>query len=200
MIMINDFSYKDILCNININLEQGVTYIRGENGSGKSTFLDCIAQLNDSYNGKITTDEKIIYLSQNIYFSMRLTSKDLIQFVLLLDNIKDYKNTFFEYVEYLNESGLFIKIWDTPIGMLSGGERTKLFFAVFTCLDRDWYIFDEPFAGVDEQGKLFMIEIIKDLQNKKKGVIITSHEISPLEAINNVRKLSIKNKTLIEEC
>lgn len=193
MILIKNLFYKDILSNINIQIEKGITYIKGENGSGKSTFLDCLANLNTNYTGEIITNESIIYLNQNLYFSSRLKCKDFIKFVLLLDNITNYKETFLAHVSLFCSNELFEKIWNTPIGMISGGERTKLFFSVFTCLERDCYILDEPFSGVDSSGKAFMINIIKNLEKKGKSIIITTHETNPLYELEHIKILEIKN-------
>lgn len=193
MIKIKNLNYKNILHDINIDLEKGVTYIKGDNGAGKSTFLDCLSGLNENYSGEIITNEKIIYLNQNLYFSPRLSCKDFVEFTLLLDNIKDFKNVFFNYVSSFSQNNLFEKIWKTPIGKISGGERAKLFFSTFACIDRDWYIFDEPFSGVDSSGKEFMIDVIKNLEKNGKGIIITSHETDPLRNLEKINLLEIKN-------
>lgn len=193
MILVKNLFYKHILSDINIEIEKGITYIKGENGSGKSTFLDCLSNLNTKYTGEIITNESIIYLNQNLYFSSRLKCKDFVEFVLLLDNISNYKEVFLAYASIFCQKELFEKIWNTPIGMLSGGERTKLFFSIFTCLERDWYILDEPFSGVDSSGKAFMIDIIKNLEKKGKGIIITTHETEPLIKLEQLKILEFKN-------
>lgn len=191
IIKVKNLSYKHILEDVNITFLEGVNYIRGGNGTGKSILLDCLSGINRRFQGEITGNSHIIYLNQNLYFSPRLTCKDFVQFVFLLDNIRDYKKVFWQKVNLLQQSSLFEKIWKTPVGMLSGGEREKLFFLVLTCLDREWYLFDEPFSGVDSEGKDTMIAVIKKLKDEKKGIIITSHEEEPLSKIKEVNFINL---------
>jgi len=57
-------------------------------------------------------------------------------------------------------------------------------------MDRGWYIFDEPFAQVDEDGKKDMIETFIELKKEGRSVIITSHEET---FIDNLLDISIVN-------
>ncbi|MDD6056738.1 MAG: hypothetical protein PUB98_00535 [Clostridiales bacterium] len=112
--------------------------------------------------------------------------------------MKDIKqqNAFFTYVSSFGQKEVFEKIWNTPLGMLSGGERAKLFFSMLTYPDREWYICDDPFAGVDSGGKRFRIEIVKGLEEKGKGIILTTHETEPLESFGRMQVLEIKDGSI----
>lgn len=176
MIKIMNLSYMDILADINVNFNKGIIYIKGENGSGKSTLLDCISKLNRNYKGTIECQERIIYLNQNLYFSNRLKSKDFVEFLCKLENVKDYKKSFFTYLNGYGIENTIRNIWNKAVGKISRGERMMLFFLAFTYLNSDWYILDEPFAGVDTQNKKCMLKIINSLSKNGKGIIITSHE------------------------
>ena len=66
-----------------------------------------------------------------------------------------------------------------------------MFFIVICFIEREWYIFDEPFAGVDEEGKKIMVKIIKDIIARDKNVIITSHEVEPLKYFNDINIIEI---------
>lgn len=176
MIKILNLNYTDILADINVDFNKGIIYIKGENGSGKSTLLDCISKLNRNYDGTIECPERIIYLNQNLYFSNRLKSKDLVSFLCQLENIKDYKKSFFSYLDGYGIADTVRNIWNKTVGKISRGERMMLFFLAFTYLNSDWYILDEPFAGVATQNKECMLKIINSLSKNGKGIIITSHE------------------------
>lgn len=192
MISIENLNYKDILCDINLTLPKGLYYLYGANGAGKSTLLDCISKINKNYTGSIRGNESILYVNQNIYFSQRLTSKDFISFVLTLEGIKDYESYFYSHVKKFGETNTFEKIWDRPVGMLSGGEIGKLIFGGMTCIDREWYIFDESFASIDEEGKTYMLNVIKELQQEGKGIILTTHEKDLVSQIEGIKVIHIQ--------
>ena len=193
-IRVINLSYKDILKECNVTFTKGVNYLKGENGTGKSILMDCLSGINRSYKGEIQGNHNIIYLNQNLYFSSRLTCKDFVEFVFQLDGIKDYKEYWEKRITFLNQNVIMEKVWKRPIGMLSGGERAKLFFLAITCLEREWYLLDEPFAGVDTRGKDMMSEVIHILEGKKRGVIITSHEEDIIHKIEDVNVVFLNNK------
>lgn len=197
MIIVKDLSYKNILDNINLELPKTVNYIKGENGAGKSTLLDCISNLNKGYSGEIKGNESIIYLNQNLYFYYRLPSKDFVEFILTLAGIKDYKTTFYDFVSKFSSVDQIDKIWKKPVGMLSGGERKRLFFSAISCIDREWYIYDEPFAGVDEKGKEFMVKVLTHFQENDKGIIITSHETDPFNVLEDMNVVKIEDGAIV---
>lgn len=199
MIIIENLGYKNILHNIDLKIPDGVNYIKGSNGSGKSTLLDCICNINREFDGTIEGNKSIVYLNQHLYFSYRLTSKDFISFVLSLGGIKEYKKFFLYYISQYDMVEKFEKIWNKQVGMLSGGERKMLFFTTISCIEKDWYIFDEPFSGIDEEGKKYMIKIIDKLYKNKKGIIITSHEMEPLEYFSDINLIQMNKGKVIED-
>lgn len=188
MIKINSVTYKDILHNVNMTLNKGFNYIYGPNGAGKSTLLDCISNLIQKYTGEISGNDSLVYLNQNLYFSYKLKFKDFVHFVFSLEGIKNYKTPFFEYAEKYGLTEEFTSNWNKRIGSLSGGERKRLYFSTICCLDRDWYLFDEPFSGVDTSGKEYMCDQFNNLISMDKGIIITTHETEPLNKISFVKK------------
>lgn len=193
-IRINNLSYKDIIRDINITFIQGINFLKGENGAGKSILMDCLSGINSSYKGEIQGNDNIIYLNQNLYFSPRLICKDFVEFVFRLEGIMDYKEFWENRITFLKQNLMIEKIWKRPIGMLSGGEQAKLFFLAITCLEREWYLLDEPFSGVDTKGKDMMIEVIQMLVQKQRGVIITSHEEDIVYKLGDVNTVYLKNK------
>ncbi len=58
---------------------------------------------------------------------------------------------------------------------LSGGEARKLAFAIILALDADVLIFDEPTCGLDDEGVFGFIEMVRNLKQLAKAVVIISH-------------------------
>lgn len=189
--LISNLSYKNILNDITFNIPKGLSYLKGKNGAGKSTLLDCISGVNKDYDGEIKGNNSVVYLNQNLYFSYRLKSYDFVNFICSIEGIKKYEEQFLIYLDRYDLKNYYGKIRDKEVGKLSGGERIKLFFIVICFIEREWYIFDEPFAGVDEEGKKIMVKIIKDIIARDKNVIITSHEVEPLKYFNDINIIEI---------
>lgn len=190
MIKISEFSKKPILYHVNMEIMEGITYIKGKNGSGKTTLLDCLAGIDKDYLGIIEGNKDVIYLNQQLYFYGRIKSKDLIQFFLGLNGIKDYMTYYESNVRLKRKKNMLRELYNKPIGLLSGGELKLLYFSIISSMDRSWYIFDEPFAQVDEDGKKDIIDVFTELRREGRSVIITSHEEGFL---HNLLDISIVN-------
>ena len=59
---------------------------------------------------------------------------------------------------------------------LSGGKRRLIALASITCIDYDWFIFDEPTAGLDLHGFRAVTRLVRSLADGSKGVCIISHD------------------------
>ncbi|NGP46444.1 hypothetical protein G4V62_16365 [Bacillaceae bacterium SIJ1] len=119
--------------------------------------------------------------------SHKLTFSDFVNFILQLEGVKNGHQMFFAQAEAFGLAEEFKANWKKSVGMLSGGERKKLYFFTICCLTRDWYLFDEPFAGIDEDGKAMMTKQVHRLLEQNKG-IITSHEAAPLEPFPQMKQ------------
>ena len=60
---------------------------------------------------------------------------------------------------------------------LSGGERRRVEIARSLCMDPDFILLDEPFAGVDPIAVEEIQGIVQSLKEKGIGVLITDHNV-----------------------
>ena len=62
-------------------------------------------------------------------------------------------------------------------GNLSGGERRRVEIARSLCMDPDFILLDEPFAGVDPIAVEEIQSIVNSLKERNIGVLITDHNV-----------------------
>ena len=62
-------------------------------------------------------------------------------------------------------------------GTLSGGERRRVEIARSLCMDPDFVLLDEPFAGVDPIAVEEIQSIVNSLKERNIGVLITDHNV-----------------------
>lgn len=191
MIEILNFNKREIYVNYNLKIEKGITFFKGKNGSGKTTLFDCIAGIDKDYKGSIIGNGNCVYLNQNLYFSGRLRSKDLVKFIYGLDGVsngeKCYRDRMLKYSNRFD----FISLLNKKIGILSGGELKLLFFSTISSLNKDIYIFDEPYSSVDHEGKTIVNDIIFDLVKQDKTILISSHEEEFLNTLADVKCIDV---------
>ena len=66
---------------------------------------------------------------------------------------------------------------DRQIGQLSGGQLQRVLIARALCIETKILLLDEPTACLDEQSKVNIYEILKEL-NKDMTILIVSHDTS----------------------
>ena len=63
------------------------------------------------------------------------------------------------------------------ISQLSGGQQQRVFLARALAQEADLYFMDEPFAGVDAATERAIIDVLRDLKNTGKTVIVVHHDL-----------------------
>ena len=61
---------------------------------------------------------------------------------------------------------------------LSGGERQKVYLAMVLAQDTDYIFLDEPTTYLDINHQLEILDIIKELMNMGRGVIMAIHDLN----------------------
>jgi len=157
-----------------------VTFIVGENGSGKSTILESIA-VSYGFNAEGGT--------KNFNFSSRATHSDLNKYIRLNKGLKRPKDGFFLRAESFYNLATNIDELDSgpssgpPLINFYGGRSLheqshgESFFAVFQNKFRGKgiYILDEPEAALSPSRQMSMITRIHELVQQGSQFIIATH-------------------------
>ncbi|WP_258081457.1 ATP-binding cassette domain-containing protein, partial [Enterococcus faecium] len=185
VIVIENLFIKEIEREINCKFEEGITYLKGKNGSGKTLLLDYISGLRSPLpkNSKISNNTSCIYMRQNFTFYSRLTVNEFIHFIEGLT--KESKRNFLYLLNTFFPNINFEKYKKKKLGLLSGGERRLIYILSILSIERKWYILDEPFSNLDQETREVLMVIIKTMNKEKKvNFILTAHENIPLDNLH----------------
>lgn len=152
--------------------------IGGKNGSGKSVLMSLIAGLDKQTSGTIKCDEVgLVFQDAN---SQILGETPLEDVLFGLRNLQLKKQERLQKAEEtLKQCGLFEKR-DFQARVLSGGEKRRLAVAGILALDRNFIIFDEPFANLDLIGIKQVCAILKQLKEQNKTIIVLTHDLEKI--------------------
>lgn len=173
------YGSNQVLRGLTANFRKGKVYgIAGHNGAGKTTLFRCISGL-ETCEGKIVSGLKPLrnflgYLSTNPVFIEKMTGREYLQLFLYARGLP---------VAELDERNIFDLPLDEYASHYSTGMKKKLALMSVLIQENQVYILDEPFNGVDIQSNMLIIEIIKQLKELGKLVLISSHIFSTLESV-----------------
>lgn len=171
------FFYQKVLDNISMNFSlNGVYGIVGLNGAGKTTFFNVLSSSlkpDDgviTINGKEISNQDVAYLETINFFYSRITGNEY---------LKIFKQTNPDFnLDSLQE--LFKLPLDELIENYSTGMKKKLALLGVLKKNRDIFLLDEPFNGLDLETNKILELIIPALKEKGKTIFISSHIIDPL--------------------
>jgi ATP-binding cassette subfamily F protein uup len=148
--------------------------IVGKNGSGKTTFLNLMANILPPDDGRIETGKTVeigYYKQEGIVkeADKRLIDviKDIAE-VIMMGNGKSL--TASQFLEmFLFPPGMHY----TPVNKLSGGERRRLYLVTVLMKNPNFLILDEPTNDLD----IMTLNVIEDYLEKFKGcLIVVTHD------------------------
>ena len=176
------FHSEQILFNITHDFERGKIHgIVGNNGSGKSVFFKCVCGLLLPEEGEILVSGKRIGKETDFPDSTGI----IIEAPGFLPGISGFKNlklladlrgkiTGAQIKETVKRVGLDPDM-KKPVGKYSLGMKQRLGLAQAIMEDPECLILDEPFNGLDKHGVAEMRELIKELREREKTILLASH-------------------------
>ena len=175
-----------IIKELDFSIKKGefVSFI-GESGSGKTTFLKCLAGLEKINSGKITLNNKTLN-DKDIFIKPHLRKigfifqdYPLFPHLNTLDNIKiNLKESYYTNLDYyIDLMGLSNLLKRFP-HELSGGEQQRVSIARALVREPDLLLMDEPFSNLDFAIKSkIQNEIYNILKKTNTTTILVTHDI-----------------------
>lgn len=188
------YGEKKALDNFSMHISEGeIVGLVGRNGAGKTTLLNCIA-------GNIFPDAGSIFFDKYNLLKESEIRKDF--GILIQPSFLDYMNTYDNLRLLQNAVG----IWDekiirkqsdevlkivglenkgkTYVRSFSFGMKQRLGFAQALLNGHKFMILDEPFVGLDINGREMVKEHIRKIVKEKKiGVIFSDHNLDEVRSL-----------------
>lgn len=167
-----------LLNNKEINIPKGITYLIGENGSGKTVFIKSIMNMFKDNSEYISYDD---FSYEHVKNSVRAIFDDS-YFLSKLSGIKNLKyfNNFSDQKINLDRIEEVYYIWNKktniPFCKYSLGMKKRLAISYALMYEPNFLFMDEPFNGLDIVAKEMLLKVIKQLKEENKTVIVSSHD------------------------
>tara|TARA_A100000164_G_scaffold62526_1_gene51174 strand:- start:125 stop:808 length:684 start_codon:yes stop_codon:yes gene_type:complete len=176
---------------VSLKVNQGdLVAIVGQSGSGKSTLLNMIGLLDSVTAGSIQIEgkdiselsdnelskfrgEKIGFIFQSFFLLPGLNAQENVAEGLLYQGISR-SDRLLKAGEVLEKVGLGDRLTHLP-KELSGGQQQRVAIARALVQDPAFVLADEPTGNLDKESGINILNILKDLNNQGKTVIMITH-------------------------
>ena len=209
------FGKTQVLKGVSFSLEEGeVLSIIGSSGSGKTTILRCINQLETADSGYIAVADEVFFDESKKEISSKekrrkqllvgLVFQDFHLFPqynvlknvtlaaeLLAKEREDYKQNKKQIYKEIEEKAAEIL---KKVGLsdklenypceLSGGQKQRVSNARALMLEPKVLFFDEPTSALDPELTGEILKVIKSLAEEKTTMVIVTHEMSFAKAVS----------------
>ncbi len=172
-----------VLRNISLNINAGeIMMIKGPNGKGKTTLLSNIVNFLEpiegeiKYNGKIIDNEIVsnnfLYIGENNFAFDNLSLRQNIDYWLSIHNVTFSKDITLQSIQYLfEELNLNKKFYQ-----LSFGQRKKLQLLLLMLVNKDVWVLDDPFNGLDVSSIAKIMTLIQKKRERNGTIILAGHQ------------------------
>lgn len=168
---------EDVIKDLSFQVYRGEIFCMvGGNGTGKSTTLNLATGIRKPYRGKIHLQGKWAMLPQN-------PQSLFVEKNVALDLRESFEGTSLneeEIDERIRKVAKLVKIQDLmqmhPYD-LSGGEQQRAALAKVLLLEPEILFLDEPTKGLDNEFKLHLAGILKELTERGVTIIMVSHDV-----------------------
>ncbi len=185
------YDHQPVLDNVNFSLDNGeFTYLIGQTGAGKSSFLRLIYRdlLPDSGNVRVADldvtslpDKKVPYLRRRLGIVFQdfqlLPDRSVYDNVAFSLQVTGEKKSYIKQrvVEVLGMVGLSHKRKNMP-NDLSGGEKQRVVIARALANEPRIMLADEPTGNLDPEASASIMELLKQINNRGMAVLMVTHD------------------------
>ena len=207
------FEDNMILDDVSLTVHRGeVIVVVGPSGCGKSTMLRCINALEPTQGGSIEIEgQQISQSSKNLTqlrqkIGMVFQSYELFPHLTVLNNIllapakvqkRDKEEVKKEALELLERVGLKDKANSFP-RQLSGGQKQRVAIVRALCMHPEILLFDEVTAALDPEMVREVLDVMLQLAEQGKTMLIVTHEMQFDRAIAD-RVIFLEGGKIVED-
>lgn len=212
----------EVLRGVSLTVNKGdVVALIGQSGSGKSTFLRCLNQLERVDSGTIRMDEltlcdmengRLRYARESVQRAITLKMGMVFQSFNLFPHMSVLQNLIDAPMHVLkmkkDEAVAQARKMLTKVGLadresqypyqLSGGQAQRVAIARALCMNPEILCFDEPTSALDPLLTKEVLAVMKELAAERMTMVVVTHEMDFARDVAD-RVVFMENGTVVED-
>ena len=176
------------LDNVSFQVRAGeILAVLGGNGAGKTTTINLFLNFIEPTSGEAVIDghlthrepleakKRVSFVSENVMLYPHFTALQNLDFFAKLGGKTEYSQA--DYKSALLRVGLAEEAHDKRLKGFSKGMRQKCGIAIAILKDSPAILLDEPTSGLDPKAGREFVQLLADLRNEGKAILMSTHDI-----------------------
>jgi len=176
------------LDHLNLTVDNGEIFcLLGANGAGKTTTINLFFDFIQPTSGRAVIDgievaadpieakKRASYVSENVMLYGNFTARQNLDFFTRLAGRGDLSRE--DYYMVLRRVGLQERAFEQRVKSFSKGMRQKLGIAIAILKEAPNVLLDEPTSGLDPKAGADFMELLLELKDEGKAIIMSTHDI-----------------------
>lgn len=184
------YGFQCVLDDLSLRIDEPkIIALVAPNGTGKTTLLNIICNIEQAESGNIKLLERsnkdvsifkeVTYLQDRSVLYDELTGADHIEFISSIHKIDS------ETKQALIKRLKMTSFMDKKVENYSLGMKQKLLFAMAILPNPKILILDEPLNGLDPSSVLLVRKMLKEFHNSGCCIILSSHNLDEIDKITS---------------
>lgn len=181
------------LSDLSVEVGSGITGLIGPNGAGKSTLLKLIVGELRPSRGQLEVLGHAPFANRALYRRLGFAPQqdafyghlNAVEMVILLLRLHGFgKNEAREKAAHALARVRLLEGTERPIRTYSKGMRQRVKLAQAIAHDPEFLVLDEPLTGLDPLGRRDVLQLLKELAEEGKTVLVSSHVLYEVESLD----------------
>jgi len=177
---------------VNLGVQKGEIFgLLGPNGAGKSTLLACVEGLHKPNQGSVHVggiDVQVDSTATKRQLGIQLQRTALMDDLTVAELVEVYAALYEVYLTSGQINDLLARFdlvekRNALARRLSGGQQQRLALAVAIANDPQIVLLDEPTSALDPHARRAVWDIIRQLHDEGRTVVLTTHAMEEAEAL-----------------
>jgi ABC-2 type transport system ATP-binding protein len=194
---------------LNMHINRGQIYCMiGANGAGKTTTVNMIFNFIPPTSGKILVNgidvdndplsakRHLAFVSENVMLYENFSAIQNLDFFSKIGGQRNYSKN--DYFNILRRVGLQEEAFNRRLKTFSKGMRQKCGIAIAIAKNADLIVLDEPTSGLDPKSGREFIDILYELRDENRAILMTTHDIFRAKEIADKVGIMLKGSLVME--
>ena len=170
-----------------------IFFLLGANGAGKTTSINIFLNFIEPTSGHalidgidvmekpLETKKHVAFVSENVMLYGNFTARQNLDFFARLGGKTNLTKD--DYYNVMRRVGLQEEAFERKLKTFSKGMRQKVGLAIAIIKDADNIVMDEPTTGLDPKSAAELMQILINLRNAGKSILMCTHDLFRAKAV-----------------